>query len=90
MVTSELKGSEKKLTGGALAGNRYRVIVSTDIGGTDLDDFQSMVHLLVYADSFDIEGLISSSGISGPGRKQDIFDVIDCYEKDYDNLKKTL
>ena len=35
----------------ALAGTRPRVIVSTDIGGTDPDDFQSMVHLLVYADS---------------------------------------
>ena len=46
--------------GGALAGNRYRVVVSTDIGGTDPDDFQSMVHFLVYADCFDIEGLISS------------------------------
>ncbi len=72
--------------GGALAGHRYRVIVSTDIGGTDPDDFQSMVHFLVYADCFDIEGLISSGGI-GPGRKQDILDVIDCYEKDYANLK---
>jgi hypothetical protein len=26
---------------GALAGNRHRVVVSTDIGGTDPDDFQS-------------------------------------------------
>ena len=70
---------------GALAGERYRVIVSTDIGGTDPDDFQSMVHLLVYADCFDIEGLISSP--FGPGRKQHILDVIDCYEKDYASLK---
>src|SRR5262245_10479144 len=46
--------------GGALAGNRHRVLVSTDIGGTDPDDYQSMVHLLVYADCFDIEGLVSS------------------------------
>jgi hypothetical protein len=80
--------SSRLTVGGALDGRRFRVIVSTDIGGTDPDDFQSMVHLLVYADCFDIEGLISSSGISGPGRKQDILDVIDCYEKDYDNLKK--
>ena len=41
-------------------GARHRVIVSTDIGGTDPDDFQSMVHLLVYGDVLDIEGLISS------------------------------
>jgi hypothetical protein len=71
--------------GGALAGHRYRVIVSTDIGGTDPDDFQSMVHLLVYADCFDIEGLVSSAAI-GPGRKKDILDVVDCYEDDYANL----
>ena len=44
-----------------------------------------MVHLLVYADSLDIEGLISSP--YGPGRKQHILDVIDCYEKDFINLK---
>ncbi len=73
------------IKGGALAGHRYRVLVSTDIGGTDPDDFQSMVHLLVYADCFDIEGLVSSP--YGPGRKEDILRVIDCYEKDYVNLK---
>lgn len=70
---------------GALDGHRYRVLVSTDIGGTDPDDFQSMVHLLVYADCFEIEGLISSP--YGPGRKKHILEVIDCYEKDYVNLK---
>ena len=32
---------------GALAGIRHRIVVSTDVGGTDPDDFQSMVHLLV-------------------------------------------
>ncbi len=48
------------IEGGALAGERHRVVVSTDIGGTDPDDFQSMAHLLVYADVLDIEGLIAS------------------------------
>ena len=70
---------------GALDGYRHRVIVSTDIGGTDPDDFQSMVHLLLYADVLDIEGLISSP--FDMGRKEDILRVIDCYEKDYANLK---
>lgn len=81
------RGSETKQTiqGGALAGHRHRVIVSTDIGGTDPDDYQSMVHLLVYADLFDIEGLISSP--YGPGRKEHILDVIDCYERDFAYLK---
>ena len=31
-----------------------RVVVSTYIGGTDPDDFQSMVHLLLCADRFDL------------------------------------
>jgi hypothetical protein len=64
---------------------RPRVIVSTDIGGTDPDDFQSMVHLLVYADCFDIEGLVSSP--YGPGRKEHLLQVVDLYERDYPNLK---
>ena len=71
---------------GALYGKRYRVIVSTDIGGSDEDDFQSMVHFLLYSYLFDVEGLISSPW--GNGRVKDIFDVIDAYEKDYDKLKK--
>ena len=70
---------------GSLAGHHYRVLVSTDIGGTDPDDFQSLVHFLVYADCFDIEGIVSSP--HGPGRKKDILKVIDCYAKDYANLE---
>ena len=64
---------------------RHRVLISTDIGGTDPDDFQSMVHLLLNSDVLAIEGLISSP--YGPGRKEDILRVIDCYQHDYDNLK---
>lgn len=64
---------------------RHRVVVSTDIGGTDFDDFQSMVHLLVSADVFDLEGLLSSP--YGPGRKAHILQVIDHYERDFPNLK---
>ena len=71
--------------GGALDGVRHRVLVSTDIGGTDPDDQQSMVHLLLYADVFDLEGLVSSP--YGPGRKSHILEVIDRYERDYPNLR---
>ncbi|MFP4088827.1 MAG: DUF1593 domain-containing protein [Cyclobacteriaceae bacterium] len=63
-----------------------RVIVSTDIGGSDPDDFQSMVHFLVYADRFDIEGLVSSPPHAG--RKEHIEEVIDAYAQDFPNLKK--
>jgi hypothetical protein len=72
------------LTGGALAGERPRVVVSTDVGGTDPDDFQSLVHLLLYADVLDIEGLVSSPW--GPGRKEHILEVLDHYAADYPRL----
>jgi hypothetical protein len=67
---------------------RHRIIVSTDIGGTDPDDDQSMVHLLAYSDTFDIEGLISSPFESDMGRKTNILNVIAEYEKDYPRLKR--
>jgi len=62
----------------------HRIIVSSDIGGTDPDDFQSMVHLLLYADTFDIEGIISSP--FGDGRTTQILEVIAEYEKDYPKI----
>lgn len=65
--------------------SRHRVIVSTDIGGTDFDDHQSMVHVLLYADVLDLEGLVSSP--YGPGRKSHILEVIDSYARDYPNLR---
>ncbi|MBX2816681.1 MAG: DUF1593 domain-containing protein [Saprospiraceae bacterium] len=65
---------------------KLRVIISTDIGGTDPDDFQSMIHLLMYSDRLQIEGLISSP--YGPGRKKDILDMIDLYGQDLPKLKR--
>lgn len=66
-------------------GNRPRVIVSTDIGGSDPDDFQSLVHLLLYTDVIEVEGLISSP--PNAGRAKDILEVIDAYASDYEQLK---
>ena len=40
--------------------DKQRLIVTTDLGGTDPDDVQSMIHLLVCSNAIDIEGLISS------------------------------
>lgn len=65
---------------------RPRVIVTTDIGGTDQDDFQSMVHFLLCADALDVEGIVSSP--YGPGRREHILQVIDRYAADYPNLKR--
>ena len=66
--------------------DRPRVIISTDIGGTDPDDFQSMVHFLLYADVFDVEGIVSSP--YGPGRREHILQVIDRYAADHAHLKR--
>jgi hypothetical protein len=66
--------------------DRPRVLVTSDIGGTDPDDFQSMVHFLLYADAFDVEGIVSSP--YGPGRREHILQVIDRYAIDYPNLKR--
>ena len=67
-----------------IAEQKPRVIVSTDIGGSDPDDFQSMVHYLIYADRFDTEGLISSP--PDHGRAEHILEAIAAYEKDFPNL----
>ena len=68
----------------AEAAARPRVIVSTDAGGTDYDDLQSLVHLFLHADVVDIEGLVSSP--YGPGRARHIHDVIDVYARDHARL----
>jgi hypothetical protein len=64
-----------------------RILVSTDIGGTDPDDNQSMIHLLMYANEFQIEGLVSSP-LGSNGRKENILEMIGLYEKDLLELKK--
>ena len=71
--------------GGALAGERPRVLVSTDLGGADEDDMQSLVHLLVYADVLDIAGLVASP--PGAGRAGHILDIIDAYARDHATLR---
>jgi hypothetical protein len=85
VVMMTITDAARALDGGALAGNRYRVVISSDIGGSDDDDRQSFVHYLVYADVFDTEGLISSPPHAG--RARDFLEVIDLYEKDYPNLR---
>ncbi|MFM2043894.1 MAG: hypothetical protein RLY86_2470 [Pseudomonadota bacterium] len=66
-----------------------RVFISTDIGGSDKDDDQSLVHLLLYADKLQIEGLVSSPPPHG-GRAKDILEVIDVYARDYPALSAKL
>ena len=48
-----------------------RVLISTDMGGgTDPDDNQSMVHLMICSDLFELEGLVSSPSF-GEGSKDE-------------------
>ena len=63
------------------------VLISSDIGGTDPDDNQSMVHLMMYSDLFQLEGLVSSPSF-GNGSKEEILRMIDLYAKDYTRLKR--
>ncbi len=86
-----------------VVGKRLRVIMSSDFppigvvkGGdapntkkSDPDDMQSMVRFLLYANEFDVEGLIASAGtFAMEAHKKNILGVIDQYEKVYENLKK--
>lgn len=67
--------------------SKPRIIVTTDITN-EPDDQQSLVRLLVYANSFDIEGLIASTGIwklSDPATHV-IHECIDAYGKVRSNL----
>ena len=64
-----------------------RILISTDIGGTDPDDNQSFTHFLMYSDLFNTEGLVSSPSY-GTGNKRDLLRMIDLYEADLPKLKK--
>ncbi len=75
------------VVGSAAEPIRPRVLVSTDIGGTDFDDFQSLVHLLVYADAVELEGLIASPWGEARDRKRHLLDLVDVYARDFPNLR---
>lgn len=81
-VTSSLKaeGAREQVPA------KPRILISTDIGGTDPDDYQSMGHLFMYSELFDIEGIVSSPSF-GDGSKEAIFHIIDMYERDFPKLQ---
>jgi hypothetical protein len=83
--------------------SRPRVVVLTDFPPVDVipigaeegppekrsdpDDVQSMVRFLLYANEFDIEGLVASSGtLANVARKRHILDLLDIYAKVEDKL----
>ncbi|MFT5885560.1 MAG: hypothetical protein ACI9IP_002020 [Arcticibacterium sp.] len=65
---------------------KHRIIVSTDIGGSDPDDYQSLVHLFLYADTLEVVGLVSSP--PHQGRREHILETIAVYEKDFRKLSE--
>lgn len=62
---------------------RPRVIISSDLGGSDHDDHQSFVHALLMSDIFRIEGIVTSWK---NGKASTAHHIIDLYAADYPNL----
>jgi hypothetical protein len=70
-----------------------RIIVLTDIAPNNVepDDLESLIRLFAYADEFEIEGLIATTGWSNNGgneRPDLIRKAIDAYAKDLPNLRQ--
>lgn len=69
-----------------------RIVVLTDVSTWETDDSESLVRLMVYADRFEIEGLIFTTGWNLSETRDDflqlIHDAIDAYEKDLPHLMK--
>lgn len=84
--STELKQTAKvetKLTAFPEYYQKRRLIITTDIGGGDEDDIQSMIHFLVYANMFDLEGIV----ISRPGGHISAMrKVVSAYRKDYNKF----
>ena len=55
---------------------------------SDPDDMQSIVRFLLYANEFDVEGLVTAAGtFAMEAHKSHMLDVLDRYEMVYENLK---
>mgnify|MGYP005852000389 CR=1 FL=1 len=72
---------------------RVRLVVLTDItsvtaGQAEPDDAQSLIRLLMYANEFDIEGLVASSNMRHGQRVRPdlIHRILDAYEHDHPQL----
>ena len=76
---------------------KHRIVVLTDIGG-DVDDMQSLTRFLLYADQYDIEGLLATSirifpkhkhrPIDGEPQPHYIVEWVNAYGKVRENLLK--
>ena len=75
-------------------GQKPRLVILTDIGDCDVepDDMESAVHLLCYADRYEIEAIMSTVGWNCdpyPAEWAQYLDaVVDAYAEDVNNLRK--
>ena len=77
----------------ASAAERLRFLIETDAGG-DPDDEQSLVRFLLYANEWDIEGIIANRPVTRPGENLNpertglgvVHRLIDAYGQCYSNL----
>lgn len=70
-------------------GDKHRLIVTTDLGGSDPDDIQSMIHLLVCSNVIDIEGLISSQAwVDDPDKTAKLSEVVEQFGEVLPRLSK--
>ena len=69
-----------------------RIVVLTDVSTWETDDSESLVRLFAYADLFEIEALIYTTGWSLGETRDDFFNLIyiaiDAYGKDLPNMMK--
>jgi hypothetical protein len=81
--------------------SQFRIVISTDFPPLDVclsdcppdhisdpDDIQSMVRFLLYANEFDVEGLVASSAtFANVANKQNILDILELYDQVDENLR---
>lgn len=78
----------------AISPKRLRVIMTSDfppipVNNSDPDDVQSLVRFLLYANEFEVEGLVASAGTHRMvADKKNILAVLDEYDKVDENLRK--
>lgn len=69
--------------------DKQRLIVTTDLGGSDPDDIQSLIHLLLCSNVIDLEGLVSSRAwVDDPDQAALIRKYVDYVGEVLPNLKK--
>jgi len=81
---------------------QFRIVISTDFPPIDVcmsgcpadhtsdpDDVQSMVRFLLYANEFDVEGIVASSAtFANNARKENLLDLWKIYDEVDENLRK--